>query len=62
MGTKYFNIFFLIVGGETESVESSEWEETDQNSPEQVEHDIDKMSSVSARVVLLVSFHVNSFD
>ncbi|CAH3142005.1 unnamed protein product, partial [Porites evermanni] len=29
---------------------------------EQVEHDIDKMSNVSARVVLLVSFNVNSFD
>ena len=34
-------------------------EETGQ---EQVEHDIDKMSNVSARVVLLVSFSVNSFD
>ena len=53
---------FLIVGGETESVESSELEETDQNSPVQVVHDIDKMSNVSARVVLLVSFNVNSFD
>lgn len=52
----------LIAGGETESVESSELEETDQNSPVQVEHDIDKMSNVSARVVLLVSFNVNSFD
>ncbi|XP_068671271.1 serine-rich adhesin for platelets-like [Montipora capricornis] len=48
--------------GETESVESSELEETYQNSPVQVEHDIDKMSNVSARVVLLVSFNVNSFD
>lgn len=63
MDTKRFNILlFLIVGGDTESVESSELEETDQNSPVQVEHDIDKMSNVSARVVLLVSFNVNSFD
>ena len=63
MGTKHFNILlFFFVGGETESVESSELEETDQNSPVQVEHDIDKMSNVSARVVLLVSFNVNSFD
>ena len=44
------------------SVESSELEETDQNSPEQVENDIDKMSNVFARVVLLVSFNVSSFD
>ena len=34
----------------------------DENSPGQVEHDIDKMSKVSAKVVLLVSFNVNSFD
>ena len=27
-----------------------------------MEHDIDKMSNVSATVVLLVSFNVNSFD
>lgn len=46
-------------GGDTESVDSSELEETGQ---EQVEHDVDKMSNVSARVVLLVSFNVNSFD
>ena len=45
-----------------QSVESSELEETDQNSPVQVENDIDKMSNVFARVVLLVSFNVSSFD
>lgn len=57
---KQFPYFvFLIVGGDTESVDSSELEETDQ---EQVELDIDKMSNVSAKVVLLVSFNVNSFD
>ena len=44
------------------SVESSEVEETDQNSPVQVENDIDKMSNVLTRVVLLVSFNVSSFD
>ena len=60
---QYFVFFIIItVGGDTESVESSELEETDENSPVQVEHDIDKMSNVSARVVLLVSFNVNSFD
>ena len=45
-----------------QSVESSELEETDQNSPVQVENDIDKMSNVFARVVLLVSFNVSYFD
>ena len=40
-----------------QSVESSELEETDQNSPVQVENDIDKMSNVFTRVVLLVSFN-----
>jgi len=45
-----------------QSVESSELEETDQNSPVQVENDIDKMSNVFARVVLLVSFNISSFD
>jgi len=49
-----------------QSVESSELEATDQNSPVQVENDIDKnnylMSNVFARVVLLVSFNVSSFD
>ena len=45
-----------------QSVESSELVEKDQNSPVQVENDIDKMSNVFARVVLLVSFNVSSFD
>ena len=45
-----------------QSVESSELEGTDQNSPVQVESDIDKTSNVFARVVLLVSFNVSSFD
>ena len=63
MSRKHFNIsLFLIVGGETESVQSSEQEEADQNSPVKVEHDIDTMPNVSARVVLLVSFNVNYFD
>jgi len=45
-----------------QSVESPELEETDQNSPAQVENDIEKMSTASARVAVFVSFNVNSFD
>jgi len=44
------------------SVESPELEETDQNSRAQVENDIEKMSTASARVAVFVAFNVNSFD
>lgn len=50
---------FSFKGGDTEAVESTE-DETGQSLPE--EYNIDKISKVAAKVVLMVAFDVNSFD